>query len=257
MVIKLKRMTGEEFIRKILEGERRFLKINLEDGFDLSGHEAFLELQEYLKQQDLEENPIKIFESDFRRITATGLYLPSVKATDTNFEEANFRGADFYRADLCRVNLKHGDLSEADLRSACIMNADLYEANLEKANLVNTNLGNTNFGAANLQKANLSFALLKYTCFNGADLKRANLEYATLGEARFERADLRQAKFGNADLRKTDFDWADLRGVEGLEETKNLETAIFTEKTKVTPTEKAIIEEAWSRRRLTVVEELF
>ncbi len=37
----MKQMTGEELIKKLLQGERDFSGILLEERFDLSGHEAF------------------------------------------------------------------------------------------------------------------------------------------------------------------------------------------------------------------------
>ena len=51
--MQLKYMTGEEFVRKLLNGERDFLGIKLEEYFDLSGCESFNDLNKYLKKQEL------------------------------------------------------------------------------------------------------------------------------------------------------------------------------------------------------------
>ena len=68
----LNKVSGEEFIAKLLSGERDFSNIYLEENFDLSKHRAFQELRIYLKTQDLQKTTINISNSQFRYLKARG-----------------------------------------------------------------------------------------------------------------------------------------------------------------------------------------
>ncbi|MEK6953311.1 MAG: hypothetical protein AABX29_09960, partial [Nanoarchaeota archaeon] len=88
MVEILTKVSGEEFVVKLLNGERNFSKISLEEKFDLNRHGAFQELKIYLKSQDLQKTPVDFSNSQFRYVKAIGLYLPFIVGRN-----ANFRGA--------------------------------------------------------------------------------------------------------------------------------------------------------------------
>ena len=183
----LKQMGGEEFIKKILAGERDFSEIELELQFDLSGNESFDALQEYLKTQDLKTNPLDISHSYLAQIKARNLYFPYVKAKRTYLGRADLRGANLWKANLGGANLW-----KANLGGAYLERANLREANLRGANLRGANLG-------------------------GADLRRANLGGADLREAYLERAYLERADLGGADLREANH----------LENARGLDNASF------------------------------
>lgn len=89
--------------------------------------------------------------------------------------------------------------------------------------------------------------------FNGANLYRANLNGALLQEADLSKADLRGADFTDALLIGTNFWFSDLRGARNLQGSKELKCANFY-KTRVTPEERRIIEEALRDRISLVVE---
>jgi uncharacterized protein YjbI with pentapeptide repeats len=101
-------MKGEEFIKKILAGERDFSGIKLEEGFDLSGHESYAELQGYLRkaQESFKESPIILDNSELRHIKANELYLPFVRGREANLKEADLREAYLEGANLKKANLK-------------------------------------------------------------------------------------------------------------------------------------------------------
>ena len=147
MTEKLIQITREEFVKKILAGEKDFPGIYLPDGTDLSDYEGFAELQEYLKNQELKDNPINISGSQFRYIQAKGLYLPFVKG-----ERANLSGANLSRAYLSRAYLSEAYLSEADLSRADLSGADLSEADLSEANLSEADLSRANLSGADLRE---------------------------------------------------------------------------------------------------------
>ena len=61
----VKYMKGKDFVKKILEGERDFSSIKLEDSFNLSGFKGFEDLQRYLKKADLRHYPIILNYAEF------------------------------------------------------------------------------------------------------------------------------------------------------------------------------------------------
>jgi|SRR3989344_4675307 len=169
MAENLIKVSGEEFIVKLLNGERDFSKIFLEEKFDLGGHEAFQKLKTYLKEQNLQKAPVDISNSQFRYLKARELYLPFTVGRNAilrgaNLESANFEGANFESANLGNVNFKG-----ANLKDACFVNADLWIAN---------------FRSVNLELANFEGAYLKGAYFGGANLKNVrNLtEVVNLGK---------------------------------------------------------------------------
>ncbi len=67
------RINGQHLIRRILEGERYFVGMILEDNFNLNASPDFAELQKYLLKQTLWSEPIIFTGSDIRKLTASGL----------------------------------------------------------------------------------------------------------------------------------------------------------------------------------------
>jgi len=140
-------MSGEELVRRLLEGEKRFVGIDLEEGFDLAGDAHFDKIQTALKArdiQDLKENPVILNHSNLRYIKADGLYFPCAICVATNFAGASLRGAilwgaDFRGAYFGGADLANANLSEADIHGARFWGADFRGAdlrcvkNLEKA----------------------------------------------------------------------------------------------------------------------------
>jgi uncharacterized protein YjbI with pentapeptide repeats len=161
MTAQLMFVKGEEFIKKILSGERDFSKIELEEGFDLCGNEKFNELQEYLKKSDLISNPINVEGAKLRRLDADGIYLPFIRAKGVNLKHAALMGANFENAQLENANLRYAKLSRMKLTNANLRNADLKLADLDLASLVGATLTGADFEAADLEYANMQSADLK------------------------------------------------------------------------------------------------
>ena len=228
MAIQLKYMEGKEFVRQALSGERDFSKTRLEEGFDLSGYESFDELQKYLKNQNLKENPFAIDYSQLKGVKAMGIYLPYVKGREADLEGANLGGA-------------------------YLGGADLERAYLERADLLGAYLGGANLGGANLEGANLKGAYIERANLKGAYLGGANIWEANLRGANLERTDLERANLRKTDLRGANLGRANLKAVKNLDEVLNLEEAIFCE-TRVSEKEKAIIESALKERPRFIVE---
>ena len=161
MAKQLINMKGKEIIKKILSGERKFSGIKLEEGFNLSGHEDFGEIQEYLRRQELSKNPLNITDSEFRFVIANGIYLPY-----TLGKRANLGGANLERAYLWKANLGRANLGGANLERANLWKANLGGANLERAYLWGANLDRANLWKANLERAYLGNILNLETAIN-------------------------------------------------------------------------------------------
>ena len=111
-----KPMTGEEFIEKILAGERNFVGIELEDD-GLSGLRDYHRMKGYLEtQEDLRENPLRLDCSHLIGVEGLDLNFPYSQFREAyffggRFAYANFRGADFTRAHFeNQTEFSHADL---------------------------------------------------------------------------------------------------------------------------------------------------
>ncbi len=190
MKTKLIQMKGDEFVKKILNGERDFSYIKLEEGFDFNKYEGFKDMQQYLKNKYLQGYPIILNFSDFSYVKAKNLYLPYLEGEKANFEKANLDYADFSKSSLKCANFEKANL----------INVDFYNANLEKINFERANLMGARLHNANLEKANLKNAILINARLHGARIRKGNLEGANLLEAIIDLAD-----FEGANLNGTNF----------------------------------------------------
>ncbi|MFQ5969167.1 MAG: pentapeptide repeat-containing protein [Nitrososphaerales archaeon] len=176
-----KQMTGEDFIRKILEGERNFYGIELEYNFDLGSHELFENMQDYLRKQNLAKFPIIINNSDLSGVKASGLYLPHANFEgsilwNSNFEYSILNFANFHNADLTYTDFRHSELDHADFR-----NAVLQHVNFKHANLYFSDFRDANFDFIQLFGADLVLADLRGV----RNLQKSlNLRCATFAETK-------------------------------------------------------------------------
>jgi len=184
MAKKLIDMSGEEFVKKIMSGEKDFSNIELEQDFDLSGHEGFDELQTYLKNSKLEENPLIVKNSKFRQLDADGLYLPFLKADNANFKHAAFMGADFENSQFKNADFRYVRLAQVKMKNSNLQDADLRQADLYLSSLIGTVLTGADFSGASLQFTNMQAADVKG--IKNLELARfvqtANFQFADLTE---------------------------------------------------------------------------
>lgn len=268
-----KYMEGEEFVKKILAGEKDFSKVRLEEGFDLTVRSNLHEqLQDYLHRSyegyldvlyDQKENfkaePIVINESSFIRFKANRLCFPFAKGNKADFCEAELYGVVFSGAELEDSYFKKAKLNNSRFSYANLKRARFEEANLQDATFYNANLLSAYLWDANLEKTDFVDAQLPYTRLNSvnalnADFRGSNLEGADLDRARFCGANLENANLTCAKLNGTEFDSANLKGVKGLKRAEYLMLAHFYE-TKVTLKERAIIKKALSKKKHFFIED--
>ena len=165
MTTQLTNMRGEEFVMRILAGQRGFSGIQLEPNFNLAGCEDFFKMQIYLRENatNLRQFPLILDGSDLTGMIAYGLYWPfvsgkKVKLQRADLREANFREANFRETNLERADLERANLWKADLGVANLVRANLWKANLRGAYLEGANLREAYLAGANLERAYLEGA---------------------------------------------------------------------------------------------------
>jgi len=196
-------MKGDEFVAKLLAGERDFRRIKLEEGCDLSAHERYDALRAFLvnAQGDLKENPVKLIGADLSFLTAPNLYLPYTKAAGTVLAHADLHGSTFDYSDFSEADLSYSNLNNAYFRRSTLTEANLVAANLHNSWLTFANFSNANLSCANLYAALLGDANLSGTNFDRADLSDANLKgVKNLGKAKY----LSRAHFLNTEISRED-----------------------------------------------------
>ena len=187
-------MSGLELIEKIVvQGERDFTGILVQDGFKVEGEEGKA-LVCYLKEKHkrYEKDPLDFSYASLKNIEARNLFLPWLRAIETDFTGACLMGC----------QLTYGIFERATFR----------EANLSPALSVSPSGGKT-------------------TSFARSELLGVNFEKATLQNVCFDSAYLSKANFTSSYLHSADFTGATLCQVRGLESAIDLEHAIIKDVT--------------------------
>ncbi len=222
MTVTLKSMKGEEFVKKILAGERDFSYIRLEEGFNLKAHEAFRELQTYLYNQKFSKEPIILNYSKLEALQAPGIRLPYLQGKEIDLSRANL-----YKAVLSRSDFYKGNL---------------YKVNLKESTLVGAWLEETNLILSKLKKAYLEGAVLRKAKLIESVLYGTILARVDMGETDLRRSFVKEAHFNNAYLCKTNFEH-----VQGIEEIADASGAIFDKNTILTEKQKEILKKKGAR----------
>jgi len=135
----LRKITGDEFIQKIISGERYLERILLED-VNLNQHPRFAEFNQYLKENTLGGNSLVLSQAYLKGVQAKGIYLPYLNGRyitleDVDLEGAYLEGADLEEAQLSGIILRGANLREACLQQVFLNEADFSWAVLERADL--------------------------------------------------------------------------------------------------------------------------
>ena len=170
--MKIIRLSGKEFIAKLLSGERDFDWVGLEGSFNITRHERFLELQEYCRKQHFSKSPLQFNYAILYQVVARGLSLPHLRAY-----KANFQGADFSVLTDEDVHAQMKYVSDQDpyrgsqpvlKREASLSESFFVHANLAYANLRGTDLSNATLVGANLCDVHVEEADFRNVDLNGA-----------------------------------------------------------------------------------------
>lgn len=187
-------MSGNEFVQKILAGERDFQNIRLEPAFNLRFHEAYQDLNNLLKFSGDWRNPFNISGSSFICLNAEldwrstigknvlfygailkGSYFDYSKMHESCFEHANLDGVSFHNARLRQANFEYANLNRANFMRVRAFGASFGHANLSNAMFYRANLRHADFQDANLLAAGFDKVNLEDTTFNNANLSGAKI----------------------------------------------------------------------------------
>jgi len=253
MAKELTDMTGDEFVKKILDGERDFTGIKLEEDFDLRGHEGFNDLLKYMdgteRHHELKANPVDLSHSKIYRLKAKGLDIPYLKAEGVALVNVNFNDVCLWEPNFKGAHFVEVDGSYSRMHSADFRGAKFYKSGLGSVSLESANLKGSDFEDAELSNVMMGNAFLDGANFCGAKFSYVSLESASLCSSNFSGASFYEVHLDGANLMK-----ADLRGVDGLSWAHGLRKAHFY-KTKVTESEKEVIEKALQNVQRLIVEE--
>jgi len=208
--MELTKLTGEEFARKILGGERDFANIRLERNFHLSEHPSFSDIQKYLQEEDLSDCPIILRNSELIGIMANGLSLPFLDGESANLERAfipyaNLMSGNFARANLSNAYFNGTNFSRdsAMQRATNFQGALLFQTDFRHANLINSLFYDVDATGGNFQGALLCMAIFYNTNLEDANLERSDLTGSYFKKTDFIRTFLKGACFDHAYLEDT------------------------------------------------------
>ncbi len=118
---------GEEFVDRVMDGERDFSGVEFPQCYDFSRLAYF---RRYLEDNISQERPLVLNGVVMRYVRMNGLYLPFTQIRVADLYQSSFRGA----------NLRCADLTGALTDFADFTGADLEGANLEGVSIDNTYL---------------------------------------------------------------------------------------------------------------------
>jgi len=106
---------GEEFVRKILDGERDFSGIRLEPWFDLNAHPSFNVLWRYFHRGmlDSEKNPLVLNGSRFIGLKAQDFDVDYLQAEGCLFDRTSLKGSKISDCNLRNTVFSSGSLENA------------------------------------------------------------------------------------------------------------------------------------------------
>jgi len=179
-------VTGEEFVRRVLEGERDFSGIRLEEGYDLGRHP---ELHDYLgAQRRMKKDPLIVTGSVFKGLKARDLEVHGMEAEGAEFEGASLEGA-----------FLSGNFNNAEFRGDCNLNhAEFFMAQLANAGFYDIQMQGVRIANSGLKEATFRYAQLTNAHFDGCGMTRAAFRGdVALYNAVFERCNLGSASFSS------------------------------------------------------------
>ena len=153
-------LSGEEFVKKLYEGEKTLQNIELPSGTNLLLVEGFNELREKIKNQGVSQDSVNLSEGSYQGIVAPEFLMPYVIAYDADFSGAvmpksDFRGGQFGGAIFngaymgnsifSQANLNHVSMKKSSLTGAILTRAKVIESDLEYSDFSRTDLRYSDF----------------------------------------------------------------------------------------------------------------
>lgn len=155
------KMDGDEFLKKIMKGERDFRNIDLE-GYNFNKGKSFdllLELACYLCKND---EYIILHDSNLSNIVANicSISLPRIHAERTIFKGAKIPWANFKHSILIDCDFSNVDARFSNFEYSLLTGCDMSESNFSKANFDNASLIKVKANRCNFYKSSFCGATI-------------------------------------------------------------------------------------------------
>ena len=221
-------LSGDEFIRKIMEGERDFSHIKFEDNYKIDKSDAYYDLRNYLNTVGISQDPVIMNNSECVGVSFKYMNLSNLVSQNTDF-----KGSDFQKS-----NLSDSVLTGSKFDKCSLPHSNFYNSELNSVSFKYSNLNFANFEFSNMSKSNLFGSTARETNFHGCDFSEASLRGLNANRSNFK-----DVVFYNSNL----------LDIINFDKAINLEFANYF-KTKVSEKSKIVIEDAFSRKQMFIVE---
>jgi len=162
-MVKRKKMSGEEFVERVVFGQRYFPKITVLPGSNLRDSPYYRKMQQRLRHSDCERDPLVLDNAKLEKVYIGSLYAPFIQARNLSL-----RGAYISKAILAYGNLEGVDLSDAYIKGANFAGTNFLGGDFSRAVVHASNLGESVFSDARLRDVDLFENDFKAANFEGA-----------------------------------------------------------------------------------------
>jgi len=160
-------MCPDEFILRVLSGEKDFSRIALPEGSNISYRDGFEEMNKFLLSEWYVSKPLNLEYSQFKSVGLRGVFFHGVQA----------KGIDFRGADLSLADFSYSSLVGVDFREADISLVDFYMANLCLSDFRNVlDVSNSRFEGADLRGMALDEETYLEMIRTNPDIREINID---------------------------------------------------------------------------------
>jgi len=145
MTNKLKQITGKEFAKKVITGERDFSKISINDKYFIAP-ELEKELCDYLKKQNWKESPLILDNSKIEKLIMHEVYLPYIQAKNAEFNFGSLELCDFNNSNFTNTQLYGNSIQHCNFNNSVFSGGSIHSYNyLNRNDFKNCNFKNGRF----------------------------------------------------------------------------------------------------------------
>lgn len=198
-------VTEREFMRKILEGERDFSGVRLED-INLNRNPGFI--VKYASPNThigKNGNPLILNGAEIHGLTARGVYL-TVQAEGAEFLQSDldyshfggiFRGTGFYQSTLNGTSFFMTSMEDTDFQVTSLFRTAFKVARMRRARFGDCSLQNAYFRVCDLREVDFNSSTISQTLFDEVNLQRAFFNEIMDEATSFLECDLRGTTFAD------------------------------------------------------------
>ena len=208
-------MKGEEFMKKVIDGERDFSAIVMNDEDltkDVEMYVAFngtLQRQESIGSREVRDElmyhnthhtPLILNYASLRGVSAPGLRMDRVQAFETQFHGSNLQNAVMNYANLSSAEFGSVDLQCAHIDFSCLNNVKMNYVDLRGARFIGSMIRKIEMRDSNCEEANFLNTIIDGDCMVSSNFRYAKFPGSYLNNLFMSRSDVTGADFGKSIL---------------------------------------------------------